>query len=144
MRIRIEWDFDLDHDHPDYGELHKKFADENGVPLEVDLNEYFDDPSKVSMYNITDALSDEHGWLVYDWYVITANSSNSNKSVMTVKDLIEALSKYHPTNKVVIEVNHDELLTIDPSCIELAMITPDYRLACEEDTVAESATIIRL
>ena len=144
MRIRIEWDFDLDHDHPDYGELHNKFAAENGVPLEVDLNEYFEDPSKVSNYHVTDALSDEHGWLVYDWYVITEKSSNLNKSVMTVKDLIEALSKYHPTNKVVIEVNHDELLTIDPSHIELAMITPDYRLAYDEDTDAESVTIIRL
>ena len=144
MKIQVDWEFDLDHEHPDYKDIHDKFAAEQGVPLVVDLSEYFDDPSKASEYDITDALSDEHGWLVYDWYVITDKSSNSNKSVMTVKDLIEALSKYHPTNKVVIEVNHDELLTIDPSRIELAMITPDYRLACDEDTVAESATIIRL
>ena len=138
MKIQVDWEFDLDHEHPDYSDIHDKFAAEQGVPLVVDLSEYFDDPSKVSEYDITDALSDEHGWLIYDWNVI------ESKSTVTVKDLIEALSNYHPSSEVVIEVNHDEVLPINLSKIEVVMITPEYRLAFEEDTIAKAATVIRL
>ena len=63
---------------------------------------------------------------------------------MNVKKLIEILSSLPQEADVIIEVNHDEILPVRLSNIELAMITPDYRLACDEDTVAESATIIRL
>ena len=68
MKIQILWEFDLGDDiHLD---VHDRFAIENGVPLEVDLNEYFEDPASVSTYQVTDALSDEHGWLVKSWNII--------------------------------------------------------------------------
>ena len=38
-----------------------------GVPEVVDLGEFFDDPSSVSDDEITDALSDQFGWLVNDF-----------------------------------------------------------------------------
>ena len=142
MRIKVEWEFDLGlNDHPDYMQFHNKFAKDNGVPLVVDLNEYFENPESVSTFTITDALSDEHGWLVNDWHVI---EEVEKKETMTVNDLIEMLSKYHPTNEVLIEVNHDEVLPINESKIELGMITPEYTHATEEDRYAAAAVVIRL
>ena len=68
MNIKIEWEFDL----PEYSstELHDNFAKDNGVPLEVDLKDYFEEPENIDTFQITDALSDEHGWLVKNWSVI--------------------------------------------------------------------------
>ncbi len=68
MRIKVEWEFDLPSGSTE--EDHDRFAIDNGVPLTVNLNEYFDDPESVGIFTITDALSDEHGWLVQDWYCI--------------------------------------------------------------------------
>ena len=71
MKIRIEWEFDLGlANHPDYMQFHNNFAEEQGVPLVVDLKDFFEDPSKVTSDYITDALSDEFGWLVNDWHVV--------------------------------------------------------------------------
>ncbi len=71
MIIQIQWEFDLGlDDHPDYMELHNKFAEDNGVPLVVDLKDYFEDMDTVTLFQVTDALSDEHGWLVQDWWAI--------------------------------------------------------------------------
>jgi hypothetical protein len=41
-----------------------------GVPVWVDLDLFFDDPHSVSEDQITDALSDEYGWLIksYRWF----------------------------------------------------------------------------
>ena len=66
MKIKIEWEFDL----PDNSTTadHDQFAEKNGVPLTVDLKEFFDDPENTGIFTITDALSDEYGWLVRDWY----------------------------------------------------------------------------
>ena len=145
MRIKVEWEFDLGlNDHPDYMQFHNKFAKDNGVPLVVDLNEYFENPESVGIFKITDALSDEHGWLVRDWYHVKEEDDDDKSKKVTVKDLIEILGKYHPTNEVFIEVNHDEVLPINESKIELGMITPDNTHASEEDRYAAAAVVIRL
>ena len=64
MIIQIQWEFDLEDNSI---EAHNEFAAENGVPTEVDLNDYLKDPASASDDQITDALSDEHGWLIYNW-----------------------------------------------------------------------------
>ena len=68
MIIQIQWEFDLPSNHTP--EDHDQFAADNGVPLKVDLSDYFEDMSTVTIYQVTDALSDEHGWLVQDWWAI--------------------------------------------------------------------------
>ena len=68
MIIQIQWEFDLPANHT--SEEHDQFANANGVPLKVDLSDYFEDMSTVTIYQITDALSDEHGWLVNDWWAV--------------------------------------------------------------------------
>jgi hypothetical protein len=80
MYIQILWDFDLN--NPDDTEAHDKFAEDNGIPIVVDLTEYFKDPTAVSSYQITDALSDEHGWLVYDWEVINACKTDNDNDMI--------------------------------------------------------------
>ena len=80
MKIQIQWEFDLPcgSDSVD----HDRFAEENGVPIIVDLCDYFEAPSEVSDDHITDALSDEHGWLIQSWEVIEAcNSDNVNNII---------------------------------------------------------------
>ena len=49
--------------------LNKMCCTEMGVPRFVDLDLFFDDPRMISDDQITDALSDEHGWLVdsFEW-----------------------------------------------------------------------------
>lgn len=49
--------------------LNQMCADEMGVPVWVDLDLFFEDPRNVGEDQITDALSDEYGWLVdsYEW-----------------------------------------------------------------------------
>ena len=84
MLVQVSWEFDVESDTDtqamlglsdgdieaivaDPGRLalyNKDVANLFGVPQIVDLNLFFDDPSKVSDDQITDALSDEYGWLV--------------------------------------------------------------------------------
>lgn len=47
--------------------LNSMCAQEMGVPVFVDLDLIFDDPRSVDHYQITDALSDEYGFLVDSW-----------------------------------------------------------------------------
>ena len=81
MQIQIFWEFDLP--NPDDTEAHDQFAEENGVPIVVDLTEYFEDPRSVSSYQITDALSDEHGWLVNDWEELDACNNDNTDGMIT-------------------------------------------------------------
>ena len=69
MNIQIQWEFDLEDNSI---EAHNEFAAENGVPTEVDLNDYLKDPASASDDQITDALSDEHGWLIQGWKILEA------------------------------------------------------------------------
>ena len=68
MIIQVEWEFNLESNHTT--EEHDQFAADNGVPLQVDLKDYFDDLDTVTLFQVADALSDEHGWLVNDWWAI--------------------------------------------------------------------------
>ena len=79
--IQIVWEFDLP--NPDDMAAHDAFAEANGVPTVVDLNDYFEDPDSVSNDQITDALSDEHGWLVMDWDKLDACNNDNNNGMIT-------------------------------------------------------------
>jgi len=89
-KIKVQWEFDITVDEElqsrleltegevyeileDEGgdeKLNQLCADEMGVPVWVDLDLFFDDPHSVSEDQITDALSDEYGWLIksYRWF----------------------------------------------------------------------------
>jgi len=87
MKIQIQWEFDLGlEDHPDYMQFHNDFAAEQGVPLVVDMCEFFDNPEEVSSDHITDALSDEYGWLVQDWYVLSTCNSDQDNIIINHQD----------------------------------------------------------
>ena len=87
--INIDWEFDIEQDEQTQemlglseGDIEVILNDPErltgykrdvamlfDVPQQVDLKDYFEDPHKVSSDQITDALSDEFGWLVnnYEW-----------------------------------------------------------------------------
>tara|TARA_B100000131_G_C17790652_1_gene481171 strand:+ start:72 stop:344 length:273 start_codon:yes stop_codon:yes gene_type:complete len=87
MKIKVEWQFDIEQDEktqemlglsegdidvvlndPERLEGYKRdVAMLFDVPQQVDLADFFEDPRSVSSEQITDALSDEYGWLVADW-----------------------------------------------------------------------------
>lgn len=89
-KIRVQWEFDIDvneelqmrlgltegevadmlGDEYDKQKLHDLCCYETGVPRHVDLDLFFDDPHAVSDDQITDALSDEYGWLINEWHYI--------------------------------------------------------------------------
>ena len=84
MKIQIQWEFDLPSDsHPD---AHDQFAEEQGIPLIVDMCDYLKDPESASDYQITDALSDEHGWLIQGWEVIESCNSDQSDIIINHKD----------------------------------------------------------
>ena len=92
-KIRVKWEFDIEtneelqsrlgltegdvadmmSDEDDAAKLHAMCCSETGVPLYVDLDLFFDDPRDVSDDQITDALSDEYGWLINDWNYVYFN-----------------------------------------------------------------------
>jgi hypothetical protein len=80
MKIKIQWEFDLPTTVDYYDEEHDKFAFDNGIPLEVNLSDYFEDPENTDEFQITDALSDEYGWLVNNWEVIN-EACNLDKDI---------------------------------------------------------------
>lgn len=89
MKIKVDWEFDIENDHDTQemlglseGDMEAILADPErfaglqrdvgilfGVPQIVDLSLFFDEPSEVSEDQITDALSDEWGWLVNGYEV---------------------------------------------------------------------------
>ena len=86
-KIRVEWEFDIEtntqlqelleitaaeveemmNDEGDKEKLHRLCCSASGTPRFVDLDLFFDDPHEVSDDQITDALSDEYGWLIKEW-----------------------------------------------------------------------------
>lgn len=89
-KIRVQWEFDIETneelqtrldltegdvadmlgDEDDTEKLQRLCCSAMGVPRFVDLDLFFEDPHTVSDDQITDALSDEYGWLVADWYFV--------------------------------------------------------------------------
>ena len=86
-KIRVEWEFDIEtnerlhelldisavkveamlNDEDDKEKLHRMCCSATGTPRFVDLDLFFEDPHAVSDDQITDALSDEYGWLINEW-----------------------------------------------------------------------------
>jgi hypothetical protein len=52
--------------------LNQLCADAMGVPVWVDLDLFFENPRSIDEHQLTDALSDEYGWLVdsYEWLIV--------------------------------------------------------------------------
>ena len=89
-KIKVKWEFDIEtneelqsrlglsegdvndmlSDEYDTEKLHSLCCGETGTPRYVDLDLFFDDPHAVSDKQITDALSDEYGWLIKSWRYI--------------------------------------------------------------------------
>ena len=85
--INIDWEFDIEQDEQTQemlglseGDIEVILEDPErlagykrdvsmlfGVPQQVDLIDYFEDPRSVSPEQITDALSDEFGWLINNY-----------------------------------------------------------------------------
>ena len=96
-KIRVIWEFDIATDERlqelldiSAVKVEEMLSDEDeaerlqrlccsamGVPRFVDLDLFFDNPHAVSDYQITDALSDEYGWLVAEWYYVQERENPS-------------------------------------------------------------------
>ena len=63
---------------------------------------------------------------------------------MTVQELIEKLQSLSPNDDVLIEVDHDEIISLKEDRIEEELMTPDHRLATQEDMDARKVVLIRL
>jgi len=63
---------------------------------------------------------------------------------MTVQELIEKLQTLNPSDEVLIEVDHDEIVTLKEERIVEDLVTPDHRLATQEDMDARKVVIIRV
>ena len=62
---------------------------------------------------------------------------------MTVEQLIEKLKTLNPSDDVLIEIDHDEIVSLKEDRIEEELMTPDYRLASQEDMDARKVVILR-
>lgn len=91
-KIKVQWEFDITVDEElqsrlgltegdVYDILEEEGGDEKlnqlcaaemGTPVWVDLDLFFESPRSVGEDQITDALSDEYGWLVdsYEWLIV--------------------------------------------------------------------------
>ena len=86
-KIRVVWEFDIEtntqlqelleitssevevmlEDEDDKEKLHRLCCSATGTPRFVDLDLFFEDPHAVGDDQITNALSDEYGWLINEW-----------------------------------------------------------------------------
>lgn len=62
---------------------------------------------------------------------------------MTVQELIEKLQTLNPSVDVLIEVDHDEIISLKEDRIEEELMTPDHRLASQEDMDARKVVVLR-
>lgn len=66
---------------------------------------------------------------------------------MTVEELIEKLSGLNPTDRIMIEVDHDDICQIDPDRIVEELVTDDgwnCTYACDDDMHAVKVVVIRV
>ena len=63
---------------------------------------------------------------------------------MNVQELIEKLQSLNPTDDVLIEVDHDEIVSLKEERVIEDLVTPDHRLATQEDMDARKVVLIRL
>ena len=62
---------------------------------------------------------------------------------MKVQELIEKLQSLNPNDDVLIEVDHDEIISLKEDRIEEELMTPDHRIATQEDMDARKVVLIR-
>lgn len=62
---------------------------------------------------------------------------------MTVEQLIEKLKSLNPKDEVVIEIDHDEIVLLKEDRVVEDLVTPDLRLATQEDLNAKKVVILR-
>ena len=64
---------------------------------------------------------------------------------MTIKELIEKLERYDDSTEVLVEVNHDLLVTLNDNAIEKELVKFDNSTvrAFEEDRDTKSIVVIR-
>ena len=63
---------------------------------------------------------------------------------MNVEQLIKKLQSLNPEDEVLIEVDHDEIVTLKEERVVEDLVTPDHRLATQEDMDARKVVIIRI
>ena len=63
---------------------------------------------------------------------------------MTVQQLIEKLQSLDPHDEVVIEVNHDDIVTLKEDRIVEDFMTQDHRLTTQEDVEARKVITLRV
>ena len=62
---------------------------------------------------------------------------------MTVEQLIEKLKTLNPSDDVLIEIDHDEIVTLKEERVVEDLVTPDLRLATQEDMDARKVVVLR-
>ena len=62
---------------------------------------------------------------------------------MTVEQLIKKLQSLNPKDEVLIEVDHDEIVTLKEERVVEDLVTPDHRLATQEDIDARKVVVLR-
>ena len=63
---------------------------------------------------------------------------------MNVEQLIKKLQSLNPKDEVLIEVDHDEIVSLKEDRVVEDLVTPDHRLATQEDMDARKVVIIRI
>ena len=61
---------------------------------------------------------------------------------MTVEQLINKLKELNPHDEVLIEINHDELVSLRDNEIETQMVTEHNRIAFEEEEGNVRRTVV--
>ena len=62
---------------------------------------------------------------------------------MTVEQLIEKLQTLNPNDEVLIEVDHDEIVSLKEDRVVEDLVTPDHRLTTQEDEDARKVVVLR-
>ena len=63
---------------------------------------------------------------------------------MTVQQLIEKLQSLNPDDDVLIEVDHDDIVPLEEDRVIEDLMTPDHRLATQEDMDARKVVLLRV
>lgn len=62
---------------------------------------------------------------------------------MTVEQLIEKLQTLNPNDEVLIEVDHDEIVSLKEERVVEDLMTSDHRLTTQEDMDARKVVVLR-
>lgn len=62
---------------------------------------------------------------------------------MNVEQLIKKLQSLNPKDEVLIEVDHDEIISLKEERVVEDLVTPDHRLATQEDMDARKVVVLR-